>query len=401
MAPSLRRSFRSAGRLLALLAGLSVATFAIPAVTGPAAASPTGTACGSSLHVVAPPTVAGSDSLNGVDVRTESDAWAVGSTQTQTDQQTISLRWDGTGWTQVATPDVDGHDPVLQDVVGLGASDAWAVGSSTTVSGDHQTLALHWDGGSWTQAGTPNPRRDDYLLAVDGVASGDVWAVGYHIGQGLRLPQSLALHWDGVSWSAVPTPAVGTTGNLLEDVVAIASDDVWAVGSSGGTRLHPLALHWDGASWKVVRRGLGSLVAANFEGVTAAGPHDVWAVGSYLNGQGKNRSLAEHWDGGSWSHVSVPDRAPYGLFGLTKVSAGSSTNVWAVGWYMPPGSRPAQAFAVRWQGSSWTLEPTPNPENETALNDVDVTAGGHVLAVGHTRGNRFFRSLIEEACTGP
>ena len=98
---------------------------------------------------------------------------------------------------------------------------------------------------------------------------------------------TLILHWDGASWSVVPSPNVGSLGNHLEGVAAVSADDVWAVGTrfkliDGIFVPVPLVLHWDGSVWSVVPApGRGTPRNGVLGGVLAVGPHEVWSAGSY------------------------------------------------------------------------------------------------------------------------
>src|SRR5262245_53912740 len=91
--------------------------------------------------------------------------------------------------------------------------------------------------------------------------------------------QPIPVHFDGTSWSVIPTPTLAASPSQFSGVAAVARDDVWAVGSQtvSGTS-NTLIEHWDGTSWSVVPSptpsGGGSLLA-----VTAISATDVWAVG--------------------------------------------------------------------------------------------------------------------------
>ena len=127
-------------------------------------------------------------------------------------------------------------------------SSIWAVGFSTDSNFINKTLTLHWDGNTWSIV--PSPSLDsDILFAVDALASNDVWAVGRTKPGGYGEDRTLTMHWDGSAWNIVPSPNDSSNDNDLFGVAAIASDDVWAVGNAGS--LKTLAIHWDGASWGV------------------------------------------------------------------------------------------------------------------------------------------------------
>ena len=55
----------------------------------------------------------------------------------------------------------------------------------------------------------------------------------------------------GCGWKIVKSPSVGTS--TLVGLKGFASDDVWAVGSTGSFRsVATLGEHWDGHKWRVV-----------------------------------------------------------------------------------------------------------------------------------------------------
>ena len=182
------------------------------------------------------------------------------------------------------------------------------------------------------------------------------------------------------------SPSVPAGANQLSGIAAISPDDVWAVGSAGGT---PLALHWDGSAWSVVpvesHEGLGGerLVA-----VAGASGDDVWAVG-----QGKglfsNRAAAtlRHWNGAHWTlkvcRASSASNPPPDYEGggpesyFTGVSAVASNDVWAVG---VVGSGP---MILHWDGDAWTQVTHPRAfPDSVVLRSVATTSEGGAWTVG-------------------
>ncbi|HET7247456.1 MAG TPA: hypothetical protein VFJ07_21780 [Streptosporangiaceae bacterium] len=110
--------------------------------------------------------------------------------------QTLILHWDGSAWTQVKSPNPGGatQNNDLSSVAATTATNAWAVGDYGTGTGT-RTLALHWDGSAWTQAATPNlggSSIDDAFTAVGASTAGNVWAVGHYY-NGSR-DQTMAFH---------------------------------------------------------------------------------------------------------------------------------------------------------------------------------------------------------------
>jgi hypothetical protein len=62
-------------------------------------------------------------------------------------------------------------------VAATSPTDAWAVGIPYTNTGT-KSLIEHWDGTTWTRVPTPNPNSDSYLSAVAATSPANAWAVG-------------------------------------------------------------------------------------------------------------------------------------------------------------------------------------------------------------------------------
>ncbi len=207
---------------------------------------------GSTWSVVSSPNPSATyNYLWGVTALAPNNVWAVGDfNATGGNGQVLLLKWNGASWVQVPG---DNSGPsglafTLKAVSAVSASDIWCVGSNS------HTLAEHWNGTQWSIISTPNAGTGENVLnGVSGAASSDVWEVGYYtFGTEKR---TLIEHWNGARWSIVPSPNSGKRLNVLNGVVAISPSNVWAVGSAGsGNALDQitLILHWDGTSWTVV-----------------------------------------------------------------------------------------------------------------------------------------------------
>ena len=203
-------------------------------------------------------------------------------------------------------------------------------------------LALLWFGAAsalaagptWTLAVSENPSdQANYLTAASMLSGTDAWAVGAWY-RPASTPGTLTEHWDGATWTAVPSPNATTGYNELFDVHAIATDDVWAVGyhniANYGSE-KSMTLHWDGAAWKIIRSANIGANANILRGVAGSSSNDVWAVGlgnSTSNQSG--RPLVEHWNGTAWSLTRSPNTGQ-AFAQLEAVSVISSNDVWAVG----------------------------------------------------------------------
>src|SRR6266704_1109192 len=186
-----------------LLAGL-------PAVAGSARAA---SAC-QSWTGVQPPDPGGpsaANALDGVAVLSSCDAWAVGSYSNGAARQARVVRWRGSAWKKVASPDPGGpsRDNDLNGVAATSAGNAWAVGRYFNGTA-YRTLILHWHGTAWKQVASPNagsPADNQVLASVTANSVGNGCAVGsYNIGD---VDQTLILHWNGPAWKKVASPDPG------------------------------------------------------------------------------------------------------------------------------------------------------------------------------------------------
>ncbi|MFL6076206.1 MAG: hypothetical protein ACJ73S_22675 [Mycobacteriales bacterium] len=380
-------------------AGFALA--AAGAVLALAAPSLAATAPWTTVPGVNPSAIA--NTLNGVSARTSADAWAVGSYTVGDDDRgrnMLAERWNGTAWTQVPTPDVPRFDERLLAVGASSATEAWAVGSTNKIGfASTNPLAAHWDGTAWTIVPTPATSGSAKSI-LDGVVSlgpTNAWAVGRsRVNAG---NSALVEHWDGTAWSVVPTPnptvPTGTTasGAVLTGISAVSPTDIWAVGSVAllaGTDVRGVTLteHYDGRSWSVVPSP-NATVRNVLNGVVATGPNDVWAVGDTIDTTGTNlpdRTLVEHWNGVAWSIVRSPNALVEDA--LAGVTAVSPTDMWAVGTAVDrTGNVPlARTLTLHWDGAAWSVVASPNgPTGDTQLAATSaVPTTGEVWAVGTT-----------------
>lgn len=314
--------------------------------------------------------------LEGVAGLSATSAWAVGSSCGATGvERTLVMGWDGKRWQTVPSPS-KGARSSLRRVVAISPRDAWAVGFwARSTTGPLRSLVLHWNGVRWTVVTSPDVGTGTNTLQdVAAVSAHNVWAVGYADGHG-----ALVLHWSGRGWQRVGAPA-GRSYELF-GVSAVSATDVWATGRrQDGARLATLAMHWGGSRWRVVRTPSAGVNKNNFlqGGTEAVSASDVWAVGSYNAGTESRpafRTLAIHWDGTRWRVVPTPNRGNSDLYG--GVSASSAGNVWAVGT-----GRGATTLTEHWNGHSWSIRTSPNPGLRNHLAGVSA-APSATFAVGY------------------
>jgi hypothetical protein len=183
--------------------------------------------------------------LTSVAATSASNAWAVGYYYDGTADQPLILHWNGTVWTQVASPNPGGPDSTTQlsGVAATSHANAWAVGYYGNGS-TNETLIEHWNGTVWTQVASPNPggSNGSYLADVASASAGSAWAVGSY--EASTTSETLVEHWNGTSWTQVASPNPGGThGSFLHAVASYSSDAGTAGYYSNGTVLQALARH--------------------------------------------------------------------------------------------------------------------------------------------------------------
>jgi hypothetical protein len=265
-------------------------------------------------------------------------------------------------------------------------NDIWAVGFSiqtiAPTAPPLPPLAEHFDGKSWSVVPTPtlssggiNPPFANFN-GVAAAASNDVWAVGVKTGpDNPDFGEQLIEHWDGKAWSEVTSPLV--EGDSLRAVAAISANDVWAVGDRSEQGFeNALIEHWDGTAWSIVPDSSISGVGASTNAllsVSADASNDVWAVGT---------ETLLHFNGTTWREVPSP------LLHANSVTALSPTNAWAVGTIQTFFNHRSHTKAAieHWDGTSWSIVSSPNPTSSPALNSslngIAAVSADDIWAVG-------------------
>jgi len=326
-------------------------------------------------HIVTSPNAqADQNVFNAVTATSPSNAWAVGQTTRPSDGsiQPVAAHWSGGVWSLVSTPSLASAN--LFGVKAISASDAWAVGTYFNPSVGHlQTLAEHWDGTSWTVVATPNVGSFANLFnAVVANSTSDVWAFGF-TGNGSGIRATLTEHWNGSTWSVVPSPNITGTDNTLTSGVANGSTNVWAGGAfncqTGSCQT--LTERWNGTKWKIIPSPNNNSLSNPINAMSSNGRNDMWAIGDWYTGSTFD-TLAEHWNGTSWSIVTSPNTAFTALIGSAAVN---TSDVWAVGYYL--NGSIYQPYSMNWNGSVWT----------TVFPAPVMTIGGYLTATAKIPGS--------------
>lgn len=362
----------------------------------------------------------GGANLDGVVCTSSSSCTAVGGSN----EGTLAERWNGTSWKLQRIPSPAGEQfGFLNSVDCSSPSGCTAVGAyAPGNAGDVRTLAERWNGHRWTIQRTPSPggAQGDFLLGVRCPSASSCAAFGFSHGSG--TPRPMAQRWNGHRWALEGTvDPKGAAESALTGVACFGASSCLAVGIGGQAAF---AVRRSGASWKAQR--IPSVRGAFLNALACPSRSACFAVGSSTSG-----TIAERWDGTRWRLQHIPSPAGADMSGLGGVSCTSAAFCLAAGAFPTTSdpNGPIRGFAERWDGKRWTILSLPNPPGavQTFLGGVSCTSPSACTVTGeqhfadgtvHTLAERWngsawtiqptpnpsgaqFASLPAVACAGP
>lgn len=338
------------------------------------------------------PSVGVSSEFKAVSGSASDNVWAVGSYQVKeyVPVRPLAQHWDGSAWQPVSVPYPDGfNNVVLNDVVDIGPDNAWAVGTAShTASLGSDPLLMQWDGTAWTDVKAPSPPDSDgveELHGVDAVAPDDVWVVGTYWpipDDPYRLiTRPVIKHWDGETWSLVPTPDLERAE--LRAVTAVSATNVWAVGVHDG---QPLALHWDGETWNRVRLPTPAPErdTTRLYDIEVAPSGEIWASGR-SSADFKGQGYLLHYQNGTWQEVrnSLTDARQSNITGVEITSAG---DVWLAGYNRADSTHVGGDHFLRRTSDGWDTVIGADPDVYFGpARDAITLVDDHLWSVGFHR----------------
>ncbi len=330
------------------------------------------------------------DEQKGITALSPTDIWTVGvASDLSMGVNSSQIRhWNGAVWTIVpsppivASPHFDVQYNGLNSVAAVAADDVWAVGSTSTASSNrvivfNRALIVHWNGITWQAVPppevlpSPTSLSSSYLTSI-ATAGGHVWAVGYiQDASDTSHGTPLILQWDGQQWSRATVPDLAVSARLY-GITALSSTDAWAVGARDDG--HDLIFHWDGKVWSAVTP---PVVNGNFAltKISASGPNDIW-----MSGSADQLPFVLHWDGQTWTRTRTPGFQDYSesrLAYLNDIVAIHPDDVWLVG-----GTNTHRMLLLHWNGHTWAAVSDPLPSAQSSLLNAVTAVGGDVWVAG-------------------
>lgn len=291
--------------------------------------------------------------------------------------------WNGTRWTSMpaATPgsttgsELDGIDcPTPKFCVAVGF-----------LGNQSAPLAETWNGKAWQVTKTPISSRVAALDSVTCTSAKSCIAVGYLCPGGKHL--TVALRWNGTTWSMQVTPnPPGVLFANLASIACVSARDCAAVGENENNMgiPSPIIERWNGAKWVI--QAEPNHIQSGLTGIACPASNRCVAVG-YRYANGVHTALADYWNGTKWAATAVPAGFSADLFAVSCVSAASCLAVGA----NSAVSNNDETLAELWNGSSWHLATSANApvldpaagRRDTALNGISCRPLTACFSVGY------------------
>src|SRR5260370_13688647 len=146
-----------------------------------------------------------------------------------------------------------------------------------------------------------------------------------------------------------------------------------------------LAERWDGTAWTLLTAANPLGFTPGFSGVSCLSATACEAVGGFNPGTGYSQPFAESWDGSTWTVQNMPSPNSSLPVVQRSTSCTPTTACTTVGYYSDA-SLKNFTLAETWNGTSWSIVATPSPPSTTGalLNAVSCTST--CMAVGRGLG---------------
>lgn len=299
----------------------------------------------------------------------------------------MAEHWNGKSWSllKIGKPRGDAAD--LSSVSCTKAGSCYAVGENF-IDGVPNSVAELWNGSRWSVQPVPIATSSDAseLAGVSCTTATNCTAVGgYHdpTTGNKALAEDFSLRWNDVS----PTPFNGVTSTGLNTVSCASPSNCVAVGLFETQHFFEVfSQRWDGTSW--TPQIMPKPKSTNIQGVSCPAANSCEAVGNLSTGV-RQVPLAEHWNGTGWAIQNAPAPANISNAFLLGVSCASKTSCVAVGFDTKSGRQ--RSLAEVWNGKTWRVTPAPSPAGQKfiELNSVSCSSATFCLATGMFGGGTF------------
>ncbi|MGC8460391.1 MAG: hypothetical protein ACP5OR_00905 [Candidatus Dormibacteria bacterium] len=249
-------------------------------------------------------------------------------------------------------------------------------------------------GGSVHDISPSFPGTSTVVNSVSALASNDVWIVGSSQ-PGNKFSDEVpsyafADHWNGSAWQLATLPTVAkTVPGSLYSVSEDAPNDVWATGFSG-TKGAPtnFMFHWNGVTWTSLQEPLAN---SYLQAVEAFTPNNVvFLIGSTV----RKSPVMQVWNGSTFTNNAIPLQNGGAIASPTFLSGNSGSNLWiAVQISTPLGQ---QTGIYHWNGTAFSTLPNFRTVSggNFSVTSVGAVGSNDVWVSGITSIGRQGKTLI-------
>ena len=230
-------------------------------------------------------------------------------------------------------------------------SPSWCVVTGLLTSGNGSYLE-QWNGTSW-QMGRfrVSASTSVDLTGVSCASRSMCLAVGSSGTSTARHPYSLT--WNGATWTTAPVVAPWNA-TALTGVSCVATTTCFATGSK---RQGTFSDRWSG-HWSILAPMAKVAIYASFGAISCWSSRLCAAAGSNAYPRQPGNILADRWNGAAWT-VAVNGGFLQGW--LSSADCVGPSVCFVVGWGTPEaGGLQSTSVIEAWNGTTWTLEPSPN-----------------------------------------
>lgn len=292
---------------------------------------------------------------------------AVGKSTSSGVDNPVALRWNGSSWSEQAPAKKSGATHTrLFGVDCPSESRCLAVGNYQASEGA-SVLSELWNESKWSVQTTPLPSEStgSEFVAIGCNSTANCTAVGSALIGGVKT--AVAERWTSPTWalSTIPIPE-GAKSSQLDGVDCLWSNFCAAVGrytTSEGT-VKSLVEFWNGTEWSIqsATDPEGAAQSTLLDVSCTPTPNRCTAVGGWKNSKSEQFPLAYRFNGVStWTLQSAPSPVGSVASVLQEVSCASETSCTADGSWVSSGGGSNMTLAEVWNGTSWSIQGTPNP----------------------------------------
>ncbi len=274
-----------------------------------------------------------------------------------------------------------------------------AVGEYTLAADNTQhPLVELWNGTAWTLQ-TPVDPPESPATDLEGVSCATPMfcvAVGVTSGDYDGDAGALAEVWNGSSWATVPTPIPAGSLDASLQWVSCSSAAACTIDGSyspASVQTAPYAVRWNGSTLTLQAGAPGGPISC---------PTDDYCVATPQYGD-----TASVWSDGAWGTPQTLPDLPDGVpqdYGVSCSSPSACTVIaFAYGSALDAdGELPSSTGAERWNGASWSEQPTAiPPQGGSFLSAVSCPTDTDCTAIGTASGTNLAEQYDAGGCTQP